>query len=225
MAKRSLAILFVLTWAWSLGGGALAENIASIIQTGDSNQVDYVEQAGDFNEAFITQIGDENEATRQIQIGASNYVYTHQEGYRNKAFIKQDGNNNASNCSAADGRDFTFKIDDKTHVITSPIFSTFPYTQYQNGNDNKVYADIPGSFNNTCQWQEGNGNTASIKITGDYNIAKQVQLNNSNVANIMIDGESNTAYQYQDGGHFSTITVEGSGIFVYIEGSGSYNYP
>jgi len=224
MAKRSLAILFVLTWAWSLGGGALAENIASIIQTGDSNQVDYIEQVGDFNEAFIMQDGDENKAG-QIQIGASNYVYTHQEGHGNEASITQDGNHNASNCSAADGREFTFKIDDETDTITSRNFDTSPYTQYQNGDDNTADADILGSFNNTSQWQDGDRNTATIKITGDHNIAKQVQLSDSNVADITIDGNSNTAYQYQNGGHTSTISIQGDGIFVYIEGSGSYSFP
>jgi len=222
MRKTFLTVLFVFMVALALSGVALG-NTADVYQTGDSNQVDYIDQVGDFNEAFITQVGEGNEAS-QTQIGTSNYVYTHQEGHRNKAVITQDGDNNGSETSAADNREFTFEIDDEeTDTITSPIFDTSPYTQYQNGDDNKARAYIFGSSNNTSQWQQGDRNQATIEITGNDNIAKQVQLNDSNRANIRIDGNDNIAYQYQDGGHISTITIQGNGIFVYVEGS--LNYP
>jgi len=150
-------------------------------------------------------------------------------GHGNKAFIKQDGNDNGFDSSAADNREFTYEIDDKTHTITSPFFNTSPYTQYQNGNYNTADAVILGNFNNTSQWQEGDNNIATIEITGHRNIAKQVQLqvqlSDRNVANITIVGDDNTAYQYQNGGHTSTISIQGYGIFVYIEGSGSYAGP
>jgi len=222
MRKRSLAVLLVVILVLGLSGTALAGNIAGVYQSGDNNKVYYIEQVGDFNEAFITQEGNENEA-RQTQIGTFNYVYTHQEGHGNKAFIEQDGNNNASKTSAADGRDFEFEIHDVTYTGTSPFFDTSPYTQYQNGNYNTADALIFGSLNNTSQWQQGDNNTATIRITGDDNIAKQVQRKNLNVANITIDGNDNIAYQDQDGGDVSTITIQGNGIFVYIEGS--LNYP
>jgi len=223
MRKEGLRALLVLMFALGLPGVALAGTIAYVSQAGDSHEA-YIEQVGDFNEAFITQVAEGNEAT-QTQIGTSNYVYARQEGHGNEAFIEQHGDYNGSKTSAADNREFTFEIDDETHTITSPIFNTSPYTQYQNGNDNTADALIFGSFNNTSQWQQGDRNTATIEITGNDNIAKQVQLSDSNVADITIDGNSNTAYQYQDGGDISTITIQGNGIFVYIEGSGSYSFP
>lgn len=221
MRKEGLTTLLVLMFALGLPGVALAGTIAYVSQAGDSHEA-YIEQVGDFNEAFVMQDGDENKA-RQIQIGTSNYVYARQEGHGNEAFIEQHGNNNGFKTSAADNREFTFEIDGETHTITSPIFNTSPYTQYQNGDDNNASAYIFGSSNNTSQWQQGDGNRATIEITGNDNIAKQVQLEDSNVANITIDGNSNTAYQYQDGGDISTITIVGEGVFVYIEGS--LNYP
>jgi len=222
MWKRFLRVLFVLMVALALSGVALG-NTADVDQTGDDNQA-HIEQVGDLNEASIWQDGNENEA-RQTQIGTFNYVYTHQEGQGNQAYIDQVGDNNGSDTSDADGKDFTFEIDDETNTITSRNFDTSPYTQYQNGDHNTADADILGSFNNTSQWQEGNNNTATIKITGHENIAKQVQLSNFAVADITIDGDDNTAYQYQYGKHTSTITIEGNEIFVYIEGSGSYSFP
>ena len=151
----------------------------------------------------ISQYGNSNVARQRTESGS---------GYQ-KAYITQEGDNNDPDVSACNAYqffdtsyDFDFEGSGNPKMVS----------QYQTGGLNEAYTNILGSSNHTAQWQEDGNNDADIKIgvvsgvASGENVARQVQLGGHNAAVIQIDGDRNLACQYQDGGHSSTIAIDGN---------------
>ena len=162
-------------------------------QNGDDNTANQY-QKGDYNYAYLDQIGDNNEIVNSSDLIACSFnpVYSstyiqYQWGNKNYAAMKILG--------------------DENHTV-----------QYQRASklykgNNEAYMDITGDRNIVVESQEGNYNYADIDIIGNDNsaVTKQVgkcKLSTMNQAIIKITGDLNVAGIRQFGKKHSSIITQ-----------------
>ena len=195
MGKNLLTILVSLAVLFGAAG-----TLHAIVPTTDN--IAYIEQVGNYNEAV------------QTQSGQSNYAATIQQMEYNIAEILQQGDwNNPPSIPVPSESENPGFLTYWPGSAADPV-----WFQYQNGVKNNVDIDITGDSNGARQWQNGDNNLATIEIIGSNNAAQQVQWNDGNNAEIHIYANNSSVSQYQIGGQEAKITVTGDGQHVNIIG-------
>ena len=187
--------------AWQYGSG----NVASVVQDGNVNRLEYVEQRGDANAARLRQSGDDN---------AIAHVDQNSEGYGregNTLEVAISGVANGSSGSGYVGEFLTLAALGQTGVlqggfrqygvannarltIIAGVESKFGLSQ--TGDANQAFVTIAHS---TPQ-QQAQRNESAIFQNGSLNYARHDVLGDDNAGAIMEVGKRNTVSLSQGGG-------------------------
>ena len=225
-------------WAgqWQSGGdgwtGIGNYNYSEIWQEGNANRAaqttvgDDNATVGDDNEAYITQIGNNNDAgfwgiselwggtdamfnAGQRQFGNDNIASIYQEGSYNRALQRQ-------NTFETPGDENTAYIEQHgTNSGNSPWgFDVVGAGQKQFGNNNYASIYQNGWENYAYSIQTGNWNTVFQSQTGEYNYGIATQT-----------GDGNSISQDQDGNYNRSIATQtGDGNWISQSQAGNWNY-
>ena len=191
-------------------GGTL--NWADVAQDGTENFAD-IYQDGEGNDAHVRHQHSSNESYQHIE-GNNNYTNANIHGDNNVTDQTQMGNGNWSYAVASYGaiqNNITSEQLGNDNYNKANVSSSYQSVSRENliniiqdGNSNKSYNLVNGSYNEIQVLQEGSGNIAGDHVDygiiqrGDNNMADLDQLSNNNTATIHQMGNQNNANVIQD---------------------------
>ncbi|QNI04634.1 hypothetical protein HXW73_17700 [Halomonas sp. SH5A2] len=169
-----------------VGGSSTGENYSLIMQEKDGNQA-YVNQLGQENDSIIDQ-------GRSGSNNAYNYADVDQDGYRNDSWVEQDGYDNLSMVTQ-------FGSLNDSYVKSLGNYNETHTMQHGNELDSDIIS--AGDDNYTDVLQIGYGHDSFVRTIGDYNSSVVVQsgdygnASQQNFSQIRTVGSSNTNYVQQ----------------------------
>lgn len=169
-------------------------NSVSVSQVGDDNQIGLwqehhaaaanIDQAGDFNEAYLRQTGAPTgliQSASISQTGDDHYADMNFYGDGNNFSLTQDGNALGGDNGLGNEVDVDVTGDGNVGVLS------------QTGTQNYADIDVTGNNNLTVDLsQNGIGNDADMDITGDDNSMSISQTGDGHMATETIIGNGNT---------------------------------
>ena len=212
MKKVSLVLGIVLAASF-----AMAQNTATVSQTGDNGQANVTQGGGDLNIAAITQV----ETATSTPVGKQ-IATVKQTGSSNSAIVGQTetggGGHNTNNA-------YIEQIGTENKSVQSTYAGSYNSGQnvwgYQNGKNNEL----------TQTWQGGYTNSFKATMTGDRNHVIQGWNASASNGNVTISGSDNHATQGLTGsneGYNTGINITQKADFneatqVFGGGAGSHN--